>query len=242
MNFPPKPLPTATMALAAIFFLASCTAIAQTPATPSPASCVSTSGRAAGLIYVPTKKSLSDLSITIAKSQKNNLALADVTLLKGPCANDAYAFRMAQIIFEDGAVFTAKSDDRFSYSQDVTGLAKFGAVPFPAEHPEVAQAQFIMASNVDTADITSEKRSLEVGLWKLDEDYLVAAYIRQDGGFSVPVELVRSTQPIKSVTYFPSPDSHSGKLGLLESTPSGIALLSLGWDHTVLSKILIDGK
>ena len=229
------------MALAAILFLASCMAIAQTPATPSPASCVSTSGRAAGLIYVPTKKSLSDLSITIAKSQKNNLALADVTLLKGPCANDAYAFRMAQIMFGDGAVFT-KSNDRFTYSQGETGLTKFGGVSFPAGHPEVAQAQFIMASNVDTADIASEKRSLEVGLWKLDEDYLVAAYIRQDGGFSVPVELVRSTQPIKSVTYFPSPDSHSGKLGLLESTPSGIALLSLSWDHTVLSKILIGGK
>lgn len=158
-------------------------------------------------------RSLSDLSISIAKEQDRNLRLMDVTLLEGACARSAYGFRMSKIIFDDATVVIA--------------------------HPEIEHAQFVMASNVEQANVT---RSLNVGLWKTADGYLIAAYILQEGAFSTPVELLRSKHRIKSVTYFPSPDSPSGKLGLLVDAAGDIALASLNWDHAVLSRTLFASK
>lgn len=95
-------------------------------------------------------------------------------------------------------------------------------------HPQLAGAEFIMAVNAD--------RALNVGIWKTAEGYLLAAYFQRDDGFSAPVELLRSRQPLKSVTYFPAPDANAGKLGLLVSTDGGNAVIDLDWDHTALSR------
>ncbi|MCX7291909.1 hypothetical protein [Janthinobacterium sp.] len=233
-----KTLSVTTMAGAIILSFASCSTIAETTVTPTSASCASTADRTNGLKYVPTQKTLSDFLIKITKNQENNLALSGITLLEGPCAYDIYAFRMTQIAFTDGSVFSARSNGHFTQSPNVNGLSNFWGGPLPIDHPVLEQSQFIMASRVDGA---YGKNSLNIGLWKTSADYLVAAFIQQEGGYSVPVELVRSKLPLRSVTFFPSPDSNTGTLGLLEHTESGIALISLHWNHAALSKILNSG-
>jgi hypothetical protein len=174
-------------------------ALAQSALSPAPAVCAATANRAAGLRSVPAKKSLQDLSLAIAGHQANLLHLAHVALLDGACADDVYAFRMTQIAFHDGAVFSADHKGQFSYSPHQRGLGHYTDAPVFNEYPTVRGAEFIMAAKVDSDSV---ERSVDVGLWKTSADYLVAAYTRQEGGVSDAVELVRSTMPIKSVTFF----------------------------------------
>lgn len=237
----PKLMSTAALAGAVALGLVAGPVRAQAPAAATPSGCTAQADRAAGLKFVPARQSLSDLQITIAAPQRDDLTLADITLLKGPCASAVYGFRMAQVIFEDGAVFTAQSNDRFTHAQQATAPTAFGGNAAPG-HPVIDHAMFIMASNVEVSGTENDKRALDVGLWKTGDDYLVAAYVRQGDGFGEPVELLRSKAPLRSVTYFPSPDSSSGKLGLLEKTGDRVALISLSWNHTAFSKNLTARK
>jgi hypothetical protein len=230
--------PIALPAAALILSLASCPALAQLAVAPAPANCAAISDRAIGLRTVPVRKSLLDLSIAVAGGQENKLSLVAVSWLGGPCADGVHAFRMSQVEFEDGAVYTARSDDRFVHAPDVAGLGNLRGESLATAQPAIDRARFIMAANVDMAGGASGKRSLDVGLWQTSEGYLLAAYTRHGGGFGAPVELVRSRLPLRSVTYFPSADSNSGRLGLVEDTGSGVALVSLDWDHSALSKTL----
>lgn len=226
---------TAAAAGALAAALVSCAATAQT-AAPAQGACAAAASRAAGIKYVPARTSLSDLSITPAGSQQR-VKLANVALLQGPCANDAYAFRMGLVLFKDGAVFAAMSNERFSHSPQVTAQ-KLGIRPVEDGHPDLPQGRFIMASKVDKAVAANGERTLDVGLWHTGDAYVVAAYTRQAGEFSAPVELLRSTQPIRSVTYFPAPDANSGTLGVLAEHGDSVASVSLDWNHEALSRTL----
>nr|WP_315254756.1 hypothetical protein [uncultured Duganella sp.] len=143
--------------------------------------------------FVPLKTSLAELPLAVVGQ---HLSLQDVSLLAGPCAEAVYSVRMGQLAFAAGT---------------------------QRAHPQIADAEFIMAVNAD--------RALDVGVWKTGAGYLVAAYVRQAAGFSAPVPLLRSTQPIKSVTYFPSPDAPGGKLSVLTRVDGAITLVSLSWYH-----------
>lgn len=98
----------------------------------------------------------------------------------------------------------------------------------PLDHPQIAGAKFVMAVNAD--------RALNVGIWQTADGYLLAAYLQREGGFSAPHALLRSRHPLKSVTYFPSPDSAAGKLALLVAAGGRNVVVSLSWDHTALSR------
>jgi len=77
-----------------------------------------------------------------------------------------------------------------------------------------------------------------VGLYRNGAGYLVAAFTHNATGYSAPVTLFRSAQPIDSVTFFPAPDSNAGTLGVLARTDAGVVLVSLNWYHDALSRII----
>lgn len=66
----------------------------------------------------------------------------------------------------------------------------------------------------------------------------MAAFTHNATGYSAPVELIRSAQPLVSVTYFPAPDTTAGTLGLLTHVGRGVILVSLNWNHDALSRTL----
>lgn len=221
-------------ALIAALSLTAIPALAQTPI-----SCTATPDRASALRYTASGKSLADLSISIDKAQEKKLAFTRLSLLEGHCADEVHAFLMNMIAFNDGTVLVADAKGKFSSHPRFTRTTDFWNRSPPAEHPVLAQAEFIMAARVDGADA---KPSVNVGLWKTSEGYLLAAFFWRKTGFSVPIELLRSTQQIKNVTYFLSPDTNTGRLGLLASigngNGNGIAMISFDWDHSALSKAL----
>lgn len=221
-----------------ILALACHPAMAQTQAGAKPVDCAATAARATGLKQVETGMSLEDLSITIATAQEKRFLPARVTLLEGPCAGGVQAFRMSQFVFKDGVFYTAGLDGRLVHATDVAGLTAYWEGQRFTDHPEISQARFIMAANVDFSSKPDDAPLLRVGVWQTGGTWLVAAFIRQAGGFSVPVELLRSSQPIRSVSYFPSPDTNTGRLGLVAETGQGIALVSLDWDHDGMTRAM----
>lgn len=225
-------------ATAFMFSFTCCQAIAQAQVAARPVNCAATAERAIGLKLVETRQSLQDLSITLAASQQKKFLPARVTLLEGSCANEVQAFRMSQLVFNDDAVFTVQLDGRLTYNPDTTGLNNGWGGPAASDHPQISQARFIMAANVDFSSKPDDKPVLRVGVWQAGETWFVAAFVRQAEGFSAPVELLRSRQPIRSVSYFPSPDTNTGRLGLVADTGHGVALVSLDWDHDAMTRAM----
>jgi hypothetical protein len=216
-----------------VMMFATGAAVARTPA-----GCASTAGRADGVQVILRQASMTDLSLTLAAGQAHTLRPEYIALLTGPCAQAVQGFRVSQIAFSDDAVFDIGQEGQLTYSTRAHGLRRDQGVLLSATHPEIPGARFIMADHVDGS---AGRQALEVGVWQSGTDYLVAAYIRRDAGLSVPVELVRAAHPIRSVTYFPAPDTNAGRLGLLQETDTGMAIVSVNWNHTALSRALRNG-
>ena len=232
----------APSAAAVILSLACCPAIAQSQVAAKSVDCAATAERARGLTLVETGQSLADLSITIAADQEKRFLPARVTLLEGPCADGVHAFRMSQFVFQDGAFYTAGLDGRLVHATDTAGLTHFWSGLFFTDHPAISQARFSMAANVDFSSKPDDTPLLRVGVWQAGETWLLAAFIRQQQGYSAPVELLRSRQPIRSVSYFPSPDTNTGRLGLVVDSEKTIALVSLDWDHDAITRTMRPAK
>ena len=232
----------ALSAAAVILSLACCPAIAQSQAAAKSVNCAATAERASGLKLVETRQSLQDLSITLATNQQKKFLTARVTLLEGPCANEVQAFSMSQFVFADGAFYTAGLDGRLVHATDTAGLTAYWEGQRFTDHPQINQARFIMAANVDFSSKLDDAPLIRVGVWQTGETWLVAVFIRQQQGYSVPVELLRSRQPIRSVSYFPSPDTNTGRLGLVVDSGKTIALVSLDWDHDAMTRAMRAAK
>lgn len=229
-------------AAAVIWSLACCPAIAQSQVAAKSVDCAATAERARGLTLVETGQSLADLSITMVTDQANRFLPARVTLLEGPCADGVHAFRMSQFVFQDGAFYTAGLDGRLVHATDTAGLTQYWNGLFFTDHPEISQARFSMAANVGFSSKADDTPLLRVGVWQAGETWLVAAFIRQQQGYSAPITLLRSRQPIRSVSYFPSPDTNTGRLGLVVDSGKTIALVSLDWNHDAMTRAMRAAK
>lgn len=226
-----KLLPTA---VAALFILC---APAMTQAAESYPACSTISERTTGLRLIPAKNSLGDLSITVIPSQKKNISVLGVSLLEGACVGEIYASRMGQVVFRDGEVFSENRDGSWVYSRNNRGVTLSSEHDF-SHYLSTNQARLIMATRVDQDGMVGESATLNVGVFQTSDSYIVAAFIKRENLYTSPVELVRSAKPVKSVTFFPSPDSNGGSLWLLQNSESETSVITLGWDHSALSKLL----
>lgn len=219
---------------AAIFILS---AAVTTQAAEYAPNCAATVERTTGLSLTPTRKSLDDLSITVFPDQKKNISFLGINLLEGACVDEIYASKMGQVTFNDGEVFARNSDGTWIYSRnekEPTSSAGLDSLHYPS----ISEASFIMASSVDRNGMNGEPATLSVGIWKTVDSYIVAAFIKRHNVYTSPMEIARSAKPLKSVTFFPSPDSNGGSLWLLQNSKKEVSIISLGWDHSALSEIL----
>ncbi|MGH8076118.1 MAG: hypothetical protein ACREPE_02170 [Lysobacter sp.] len=98
-------------------------------------------------------------------------------------------------------------------------------------HPQNVAGTFVMAARVNSFGPTSAGGNF-VGLWRDDVGVRLYAFTRDNAGaFSDPKLVLSSTLPLRSVSYFPAPDSPSGRLGLVQEAGDEIRLLSLDWYH-----------
>lgn len=233
MNFrsnSPRLLKTAIGSL--IFLLASPFTSSHNLENTSIVKCSDIEFRANSLTYTSIEPSVSSLSIEIPISQTENISIGKIYKVIGNCQAGIKAYRPNYVEFDDGKVFLMDSNGRLTYSPKSKDLANLYGGPMGLA-PKIKDAQFIMSSRVDGA---FDKTSIDVGLWKKKDYYFVSAFIRTVDGFGIPIELIRSSKRIKSVTFFPSTDSASGTLGIVESENNQNLLISLYWNHSYMSK------
>ncbi|WP_156116925.1 hypothetical protein [Massilia sp. 9096] len=199
--------------------------------------CATNSERTAGLRILEVRKSFDDLLFKVSPSQQKNILLLGINTLEGPCAGEIYASKMGQVAFSDGEVFSKNSDGEWVYFRNDPELMPLSSID-PSHYPSTNNASFIMASSVDQSSIKGESSTLSIGIWRMLDSYIVAAFIKRKNVYMPPVEVARSAKPLKSVTFFPSPDSNGGVLSLLQNSESETSIITLGWDHSALSKIL----
>lgn len=124
---------------------------------------------------------------------------------------------------------------------DVYQITTSGIAPWPlaysrmfqradlsqSEIPDIPNAQFVHAVRV-------ERGERYVGLWKQKGDGLIVDFTVPAGsGQAADIRpLLRSSLPLRSVSYFPAPDTRSGGLYLVQETPSGVRVIAFNWWHS----------
>lgn len=214
---------------------AACVLSAGSALARDAANCATPAERAAGLRYVRTAQTVVDLGLTIPAGQDAAVQFAGAAALDGACAQAVHSTIASQVGFADGATFNWNAGaGRFDHIPRIDAPRPDPKDAF-APHPAIAGATFIMAVGVDGQHTP---RGLDVGLWRTGTETIVAAFTRLDDGFGAPVELLRSAHPLRSITYFPALHINAGTLGMVEETGSGIALVTLRWNHDALSRSL----
>lgn len=160
----------------------------------------------------------------------DHLKLGDVSRLVGACARQLQAFRMADLYLSDAVALRLGEDGQPHPSTDATtGYRDVFMIGPGQAHPDLAGGEFVMATRVE-AGPPGKLAGVFVGLWREASAWKLYAFARDDAGkFSAMHPLLESDLPLRSVSYFPAPDSPSGRLGLVQEAAGEIRLISIDW-------------
>lgn len=160
------------------------------------------------------------------------LKLGDVSRLDGTCAGRLQAFRMADLYLSETLALRLGEDGQpHPSSDDATGYRALFAIGAGQPHPTAPRGDFVMATSVQ-AGATGDGAGEFVGLWRQGAVSTLYAFSRDAGGrFGAARPLLDSRLPLRSVSYFPGPDSPSGRLGLVQEAAGEIRLISIDWFH-----------
>lgn len=177
-----------------------------------------------------------DLAGTLVVQQSDNPQLTSVVTASGPCADHIAFFRMSRLYLDTGAVLEIGPELQLTASSALQSVQPLsGVIP----HPEIDGLSFVAATQVDL----SAKQTAYVGLWESgDVSRLYAFETSNDGKLSDPKLILSSSAPLVSVSYFPSPDTNSGRLGIVQKAQDKVRLLSLDWGHSRLSSVTPSSK
>ena len=151
--------------------------------------------------------------------------------LTGDCADQARAFEMEHVLFADGRVMAIGSDGSLTRVTQ-TSVVEPSALS-PQEGPRLRGAPLVYAARLGGTNARPPIPSAYVGVWSVRGKSIVAGFrIGADGQSSTPQPLLESDLPIVGVGYFPSPDSPSGQLGVVQQVSANSArLLNYQWYH-----------
>jgi hypothetical protein len=146
-----------------------------------------------------------------------------VRKLSGPCAPAVEDMMIELVRLVDGRVFR---------------ITPAGLVPAP-EAREAFEAKLLDRRRIPQvpnmrfvdADDYIESEGRYVGVWTDSSTWLVGSFRVSPASTQVR-PLFRSTVPLKSVSFFPSIDTPSGQLWLVqEGKPGDVRVITVGWTH-----------
>lgn len=185
---------------------------------------------------VPVKQANSTLEyLQTFEREIYSLTLTDVTLLTGACAPSVNATLLDKVGLVDGSVYQLKDDGLVAWPVPFDTM--FDRVELAeSRKPALKNARFLHAVEVESKStnlgiITRYLGVLQQGSGSVVVDFAVSA----DGQQPIKVRpLIRSMLPLRSVSYFPSPDTASGSIFLVqERSISEVRVLRLNWWHKV---------
>lgn len=160
------------------------------------------------------------------------LKLGDVSRLEGACAGRLQAFRMADVYLSDAVALQLGEDGQpHPSTDDAAGYRAVFAIGPGQPHPTAPPGEFVMATAVQ-ASAPGDRAGEFVGVWRQGSASKLYAFSRDAaGGFGAARPLLESSLPLRSVSYFPAPDSPSGRLGLVQEAAGELRLISIDWFH-----------
>lgn len=158
--------------------------------------------------------------------------LMELVDIEGACAASVNSFAAGMAALHTGEAFAIDEN----HAIIPRGPASAFLVPAEvADHvvPKLANAKFIAAARVASRRNQGALRSDYIGLWQGKKTWIVAAFSEQDDGSDGPAKiLLTSREPLRGVTYFPAPDTQSGRIGLVQQANAGtVRLMGYDWYH-----------
>ena len=158
--------------------------------------------------------------------------LVESKALDGACATAVTGFVMGVGALESGDSFAIRSNNLTRPQKPAQPLVEPDQVD--GAPPVLPGAQFVMAAYVGGRRDGDRVTSNYLGLWQRGLESVVATFSRTDGRAAGKVEpLFRSSLPLTSIAYFPSVDTETGRIGLVQQVDAGVVrLIGFDWDHT----------
>lgn len=196
----------------------------------SPMTCTTPAEIAAGLTL--EARDTASVEATLLRDpawEPDSLRVDTVTGVSGPCAGQVEGFLTSRLFLEGRAEVLNAQGDRLNIAGPFTSdLRPSKAAP----HPALPEASFLGAAPVGYARVGGTLARHYVGLWRRQNLYLVAAYTQpEEGAATEPKLIFTSSAPLKSVSYFPSPDSPAGALGVVQVAEGGVRMIQFSWYH-----------
>ena len=164
---------------------------------------------------------------------KKNITFGSITLLSGTCASQVDVSELDKIQFRNGAVYQIISGQTRPLIGG--GPPTYGSSAIVRSSiPSLDGGEFVNASVVERARTIAGLEIRYVGLWKQQKRWLIGEFKALDGGktTSAVVPLLTSDTPLRSVSYFPAPDTPSGGLSIVQAfSPTDTRVLHFSWWH-----------
>lgn len=184
----------------------------------------------------PAKMSLADLNL-------KNLQPPGLTLETGRLDSPSVIVltgERASLVRDSGlGIVSLSNGDYFVIAPCVRPYANEGREPFRkaelnrSQLPDLANAEFLQADSVESVRTEAGLSTRYIGLWKQGRGSLIAEFIvSSDGARSTQaIPLMKSNLPIRSLHFFPSPDTPSGSVTLVQEAGQAIRVVKFDWWH-----------
>lgn len=140
---------------------------------------------------------------------------------------------MEQVQLADGRIFERNPKDRNFALQTTSG--HFGENDYDTRTPvQKSLPRFRGTKPLSSVRVNAGKVGGDfVGLWQVGGKWLVQSFsMLADESFTAPRPVLTSSLPLRSVRYFPAPDTPSGRLEVLQEQPNGsVRSLAFSWLH-----------
>ena len=170
----------------------------------------------------------------------DSLALVGAQSASGPCVPLARVFGPTGVLlFSNGAAVTVHHGAEASAGDNGERFFRqYEAFGAGDPHPNLQGYSFVMATGISKAYGPGGTKTADhlAGIWRRGQGSVVASFARlSDGRFTKPRVLLASSRPLRSVSYFPNPDTAAGTLGLIQDNGGAINLITLRWSHRSLA-------
>jgi len=226
----------ASLALSSALTAACVTSLPATAAqstAPNASPCSVAGERLRSMTASPSDNAFVDRTIAwAAEGARDSHALSGRSFrLTGACANDVSGYNLGEAVLATGEGFTFSP----SYEIESSEIAKRATTPGAVkEAPQVFNGgRFVMATKVQTVRINDKLYFDYLGLWSSSGKSVVASFrTSAKGEVAAPRVLFSSSAPIKSISFFPSPDSPAGTISLAQLVdPMTVQLSTYRWNH-----------
>lgn len=193
-------------------------------------------------------ESISPTLTMLSWSGGHKLEIQDVRRVTGSCRNSVVGFSGSEILLKPGLTVRWSETGELSAAVGAKPLQDVPRIPDMSHddhsHGAVDLGEFIMGARIAGSASPRSANEYFVGVWRpakhldgTDKESTSASTIAiyaktPDGVFSAPAPLLRSTLPVRAVSYAPGFDPKAGVLGLVQEAAGELRLIRVQWTHS----------